>query len=600
MNKCIICNEETKNKIYCSMKCRDINRHNKCRITLYCKTCSKEILCYSKRKKIYCSIICAAQNEELNNKKIQSFKNTCNKKYGKSHFTKTEKFKKEQKDRYIKKYGVDSFFKTKEFKKKFKKTMFSRYGVNYAQQCNKIKEKTKKSVIEKYGGFTYQVDSKIKLVKKTLMDKYGVDSPLKSEIIKNKVKKTNLKLYGSAWGLGNKEIQNKIKKTLKEKYNVENISQIAEINNKNKDIARFKMYNSMVSGSRLNNCVTALFDFSNYSGVGYYTKYKFKCSTCNKEFEDHIKSGHIPQCQECFPKNLPYSNEEMELYEYIKLFIPESNIIRNSKSILPSGKELDIYIPSKNLAIEYNGLYWHSEISGNKDKLYHISKTDECNLLNIQLIHIFSDEWYNSKDIVKNRIRHILQFDKENTTYARNCTLAEISSKQKNVFLKQNHLQGSDNSSIKIGAYNSGELVAVMTFSKPRIALGRKNKTISINEYELTRFATSKNVIGISSKLLSYFIKKYIPSKIISYADRRWSTGNLYKVLGFKLISATKPNYWYTSDHINKIHRFNFRKNVLNKKLEIFDSNLTEWENMKLNKYDRIWDCGSLKYELVV
>jgi len=58
------------------------------------------------------------------------------------------------------------------------------------------------------------------------------------------------------------------------------------------------------------------------------------------------------------------------------------------------------------------------------------------------------------------------------------------------------------------------------------------------------------------------------------------------------------PSYFYTKDHYKKYHRFGFRKNVLNKKLNVFDPNLTEWENMKNNGWDRIWDCGNLKYQL--
>lgn len=99
------------------------------------------------------------------------------------------------------------------------------------------------------------------------------------------------------------------------------------------------------------------------------------------------------------------------------------------------------------------------------------------------------------------------------------------------------------------------------------------------------------------NKLISFFIKNYQPKSIVTYADRRWSDGNLYKTINFKYIGTTSPNYWYIDkSHKKRYHRFNFRKNILNKKIENFDPSLTEWQNMQLNGYDRIWDCGHLKF----
>ena len=106
------------------------------------------------------------------------------------------------------------------------------------------------------------------------------------------------------------------------------------------------------------------------------------------------------------------------------------------------------------------------------------------------------------------------------------------------------------------------------------------------------------NVVGIAGKLLSYFINKYIPTKIISYADKRWSRGDLYEKIGFKKVSDGSPNYWYIDKkYLHRIHRFNFRKSELHGKVKTFDPMLSEWGNMQNNGYDRIWDCGNLKYE---
>jgi len=163
-----------------------------------------------------------------------------------------------------------------------------------------------------------------------------------------------------------------------------------------------------------------------------------------------------------------------------------------------------------------------------------------------------------------------------------------------NEFLISNHIQGNDHSLIRLGAFYNEKLVALMTFGKTRVSMGGCAQK---NVYELYRYCSNCSVVGGASKIFTHFIRLYNPDKIITYADRRWSTGNLYEKMGLTLISKTKPNYWYTKDHVKRFHRFGFRKNVLKKRLVNFDNSLTEWQNMQLNGYDRIWDCGSLKYE---
>jgi hypothetical protein len=139
--------------------------------------------------------------------------------------------------------------------------------------------------------------------------------------------------------------------------------------------------------------------------------------------------------------------------------------------------------------------------------------------------------------------------------------------------------------------------VGVMTFSKPRIALGQRSKRSNV--YELSRFSTDHQykIYGLASKFLKYFNENYEWEEIYSYSDRRWSQGNLYESIGFTFDSCTPPSYWYIVDK-GLQHRYNWRKNLLDKKLTNFDPNLTEWENMRLNGFDRIWDCGNKKYVL--
>jgi len=283
------------------------------------------------------------------------------------------------------------------------------------------------------------------------------------------------------------------------------------------------------------------------------------------------------------------SKAQKEILEYIKDL--GFTVINNHKKTL-NGTEIDIFIPELNIGFEYNGLFWHSEKMG-KDKNYHLNKQILAKTYGVKLCHIFSDEWIKNKEIVKNKIKHILKSSEEKI-YARKCVIKEINSKEKDEFLKENHIQGADKSKYKIGAFYENKLVAVMTFSDLRKVLGSSNEE---GTFELVRFA-SKNVVGIGSRLLKYFIKKYNPSRIISYADKRWTINeeNLYKKMGFNLISETKPNYWYTMGDDRRYHRYNFRKDVLVKKG--YDKNKTEIQIMEELGYLRIWDCGNYKYEL--
>ena len=303
----------------------------------------------------------------------------------------------------------------------------------------------------------------------------------------------------------------------------------------------------------------------------------------------------IPRCLDCYPIKKSQSYGELELYNFIKS-IYKGIILQRKRNIIKP-LELDIYLPEHNLAFEYNGIYWHSEISSNTDKNYHLDKTEMCEKQNIQLIHIFEDEWLNKKDIIKNKIKHLLNLS-DKKLYARKCIIKEIIPKIKNQFLNEYHIQSEDKSKYKLGLFHNNDLVGVMTFGKPRLSSGYKNT--KEGTYELIRFATSIHIVGGFSKLLKHFIRNYKPIKIITYADRRYSQGNVYIKNGFKLINKGKPNYYYTKNHIQREHRFNYRKNVLNKKLDLYDKNLTEWQNMQINGYDRIWDCGSLKFELII
>lgn len=298
----------------------------------------------------------------------------------------------------------------------------------------------------------------------------------------------------------------------------------------------------------------------------------------------HLSGHGCPYCINII------SHQENEISEFIKSLGFE--VETSNRKMLDAAKEIDIFIPSKNIAIEFDGLYWHNE-SKNKDKNYHLSKTEECEKKGIRLIHIFEDEWTYKQEIVKSRLKAILGVSDEKI-YARKCEIKTVNNNDCKMFIETNHIQGNVGSSVKYGLYYNDELVSVMTFGKLRKNLGQESKE---NEYELLRFCNklNTNVIGGASKLLKHFIKEHKPNSIVSYSDRRWNTGKVYEKMGFVYEHSSEPNYYYIIRQ-RRYNRFAFRKDILIK--QGFDKNKSEHEIMLERGIYRIYDCGTKVYKM--
>jgi hypothetical protein len=386
--------------------------------------------------------------------------------------------------------------------------------------------------------------------------------------------------------LDKQKLVEKVKKTKLERYGIANFNN----KDKNKITRKTNFYNKFLL---LNEYIYPMFSLDEYINSNKNTILLWKCKKCNSIFKSKFNYNfkqdnfeHYVRCLTCFPhQEYKVSYKEKDINEFIQLL--NINTISNSRSII-SPLELDIYIPEKKLAIEFDGLYWHSEL--NKEKDYHLNKTELCEKQGIQLIHIFEDEWENKQEIVKSRLKNLLGiYDK--TIYARNCEVKIVDKNISKQFQNENHIQGNVRSLINIGLYYNNELISLMTFGKSRF--NKKYK------YELLRFCNKLgyHIPGSASKLLKYFERNYKPKSLISYADRRWSRGNVYEKLGFKMIGKSKPNYWYLSPiNLSRESRIQYQKHKLKNILEKFDETLSESENMKLNGYNRIYDCGNLVY----
>ena len=312
-----------------------------------------------------------------------------------------------------------------------------------------------------------------------------------------------------------------------------------------------------------------------YSLVRYDTtkdKIKIRCNkhgVFEQECDSHLQGHGCPTCGSQMSKG---ENEICELLE--SLNIPYH---RRDRSLIKP-LELDIVIPEHNLAIEFNGLIWHSELYG-KDKTYHINKTKLCNDAGFRLVHIWEDDWRDRKDIEIAFLKSILGKSDTKRVYARQCDVQFVENVDAKIFLEKNHIQGHVPFSKAVGLYHHNELVALTTFTK-------RNE-----DYELTRHVTSCNVIGSLGKAVKFF-----GEDVYTFCDNARFTGESYIKAGFIKFDEIVPDYKYLVNNTRE-HKFLWRREAIRRKRpDVYSAGLSEREMMLKAEYPRIWDCGKTRY----
>ena len=447
----------------------------------------------------------------------------------------------------LEKYGVENYLNHE----KAKQTNLEKYGSTSAlhginqQKIDEIKK-------QKYG-----TSNNFNKIKQTNLEKYGVEYITQSEEMKSSSQKTKLKIYGDK----NYTNREKAKQTNLEKYGKENIFATQDTIEKNRREIFFKLYDS----KQFNLSITPLFSKDQYKLST--TKYKWKCNNCNTKFEDYILNGRVPRCPICFPKLAGESLLKDDFSKWIKslnIKIIEKYDIKTTI--------LDFFIPEFNIAIDFDSVYWNSELNS-ADRNLLLKKTNLCKEKNIVLIHIFEDEWLNKREIVKSIIKSKLNiFDREIDSLK--CEIKNISFQHAEKFLNTNNIFGYSKSKINIGMFYNEELVSVLS-------INLHNKEY---KWEVSRFCSIINTkIDSFNKLSDFFGEKYI-----FYVDTRYFSGSSLQLNKLRDIG---PIYWYVKNRIRH-NKKEFQKIKQKHLLDNYDSSITEWQNMQLNGYDRIWDCG--------
>lgn len=284
---------------------------------------------------------------------------------------------------------------------------------------------------------------------------------------------------------------------------------------------------------------------------------------------------------------------ELEICDYLSNFIPSDDIVRHDSSVIPGGYEIDIYIPSRRVGIEFNVIRWSSEQFG-KGRFYHYDKMERCREKGIRLIQIFEDEYNDRKEVVMSKLLHILGLDYDlQRIPARKCIISEIDKSVARWFLDNNHVEGYTNCTVALGCQYSSVIIGVMTFWDT----GREG------EWVMSRFATDNSLLcqGVGGRMFRYFTENYGPESVKCLVDRRWTFNaddNLMTRMGFAFDVEVPPDYMYVTDENpdRRISKFDLRKKELHRKYDL-SMLLTETQVAKALGLSKVWDCGQYRYK---
>lgn len=511
-----------------------------------------------------------------------------------------EKYKKSM----LEKYGVENSFQSEEIKDKIKETMLEKYGVDHVSKIkrkpntnfDKKSERSKKiaeTCLKRYGvSNAMKVKDIRNKAKETCLVRYGVDNPLKNKDIKNKQKNTMLKKYEVETPLQNKEILDKMYESNIQKYGVKNPSQVLEfinksMNSKTKTIIENKDgYFDTINAVRNN---TELWqDLKTMTLRQVAEKYNIHSGSLRDVLN---KEEFIQKYQETY--SYPKKQAQKAVFDLIKEWTGLECIMDSRKIIPPY--ELDIYLPEKKFAIEFNGSYFHSEArkfeAGDEAKEshrnYHLTKTKICEENGIRLFHIFEHDWIHRQKQISGFLKSILDTESVKI-FARKCI---IDNRDSRAFIEDNHYQGNLNIVHKFFnlIYND-EIVASMTASPHHRHTDSKICVLSRLCFKIEHV-----VIGGASRLfeaLKEWARNEGYAKIISWSNNCWTQGNIYKILGFQLEAELLPDYFYYDKNNNCYHSKQSQRKFTSSR----PKELTRHEWCAKHNLYRIWDCGKKRW----
>lgn len=534
-----------------------------------------------------CSMRCAGRSPEMLEKRARTNKE----RYGVENPFSSKEIQEKIKTTNLEKYGVENPNQSPEIQAKSRATNLERYGVEVVTKSESVKKKIRETNLERYGVGTPLASPELRAKGiETCREKYGTDHPMQNEDIKEQVRQTNLRKYGYEVSSQAPEVKAKAAKTNLDRYG--STCPITELKT-----------NKVLSENPDIVCI-----HKDENGDTIYTCRCPHPDTCNKCEEKtynipsplywNRRNGGVEPCLTLLPRGL---NSISSLELKVREWLDEMGISyeTNVRTIIPP-HEVDIWIPEKNIAIEVNGCYWHSDIN-RPDPNYHIDKFLDAHKAGIRLYQLWEDWFINKEDLLHSMIENWCGVN-ETLIGARECRVEEIKDRKiSRDFLNYNHIQGYSPASLPLGLYYKDQLVSLMTFSRCRGVVGNAHK--NRESWELVRFCSLRGctIRGGASRLLSHFRKTHPDTHLISYSSGDISTGRLYSTLGFQSDYKISPSYWYIDPlTMTRYHRSSFTKSAIVSRgwKDRIDSSWTERQVMEERGFLRIYDAGVIRWEI--
>mgnify|MGYP002377369954 CR=1 FL=1 len=422
-------------------------------------------------------------------------------------------------------------------------------GYKYASTCGKL--------------CPYYIESSFAKRDVTMKERYGVTNPMKSLEIRNKAKQTLMDNYNVTVPLKSKILVKKVKKTLLKKYG----------ENYNKHLAKLRKEKYLKNHNRVNSLQLKFTD-------DQYQKLNDKNYLKTLHHDEHMSCTEIAQnlniSKSALGKKMKkfgieiklYSNSkpkaEKELFDIVSKY--DKNVITQDRTVIYP-QELDIVSKENKLVIEYNGLYWHSENKGGKDKNYHLNKTIAAEQAGYRCIQILENEWLHKKHVVITKIEQLLEKHKIS---GMECEVIIPTELETIKFYNENCFDGYQSANVNIGLKYNNNIVAIMSFN-----------SIYDNKYDILNYEFTPNVDIETAveKILYHFVQFNSPSSITVTCDRRWNNGYHFIKCGFELDHISEPKHYYV-DLKEKSTSRRLYKELLNDDKQC----------------DKIWDCGKLHF----
>jgi hypothetical protein len=431
------------------------------------------------------------------------------------------------------------------------KTMVDRYG-KHASKLQSTKDRNKETLLRRYGSEKYvNVEER----SKTMKDRYGVEYALQKREFVDKKKRTELTKHGQE----NYVNPEKKRQTFLKNYGVANPAQNEAVKSKTADTVKANTIEKINNDPRLRKHNKKVIDSVKSHTLSKESIFRITCNNCNSSYSmrngpfNRLLRFDVDSCRQCNPPKLWFSSKpERAMFEYVR-----SHNESAANRVRFGNCEFDVYVPDLNVAFEFNGLYWHSEIYCESD--YHLSKKSTASLNGFSLVHIYEDEWHGKNEIVLALIDRVV--GKSKIVDVKDCVVKEIKTNEAKLFLDANHIDGHTDCSIKYGAYMEKELVYVLCVKL-------------INGVPTIMRHGSKNGYEVKNAFLEIFESfkaKYNPTKVFCVLNfDKFDIDENHVRAGFGVEGMTKPFGWH----------------VLNDKRE---------KHVSLNrkKTYRVFDCGS-------